>query len=183
MYTTEQSCEQGDSPPFTDRPPALAVQPQNIPEVLQAIPNWVCWRYVDRGAKWTKVPHRCGGQSASTADPATWTTFERVANAYTNGGFDGVGFMLDGAPVTPHGLVIAGVDLDHVTDSQATRDRARHLIGEFRSYAEWFPSGRGIRIFCLAAPLRTGVNRDGVELYTSGRYLTVTGHRLEADDV
>jgi primase-polymerase (primpol)-like protein len=46
------------------------------------------------------------------------------------------------------------------------------------TYAEWSPSGEGIRIFCRAKPMAAGVNVDGVEVYTSGRYLTVTGHVL-----
>ncbi len=151
--------------------------------MLKGIPSWVCWGYVGKHGRWTKVPRTVGGHPASSTDPATWTTFDRAVGAYAMGGFDGIGFVLDAKPITPDGLVIAGVDLDHVTASEANRDRARRLIGAFRSYAEWSPSGRGIRIFCLAKPLQTGINRDGVELYTAGRYLTVTGHRLGAEDV
>jgi len=156
--------------------PYLKVQCEPIPAFLKAIPNWVCW-----GAG--KVPKTIWGRNASSTDPATWTTFQATLAAYERGGFHGIGFVLDGTPATPDGMVIAAVDLDHITDDESRRTRARDLIEEFQSYAEWSPSGTGVHIFCLAHPLRSGINQDGVELYTSGRFLTVTGHAIGVGDV
>ena len=166
------------------RPSPLPVRPDGIPSFLKETPKWVCWRYElpERRTKWTKRLKTTRGGNASTADPATWTTFDRAAGAYTAGGFDGIGIVFDGVPVDVRGLVLAGVDLDHVTDTQAGRDRANRILSEFKSYAEWSPGGTGVHIYCLALPLGAGVNRDGVELYTSGRFFTVTGHAVEAGD-
>ncbi|MDO8910697.1 MAG: hypothetical protein Q8N10_00965 [Phenylobacterium sp.] len=122
------------------------------------------------------------GRAANVSDPSTWSAFEAALSAYTAGGFAGVGFVLDGKPVTDDGLVVAGVDLDKVDDSQEASDRACDIVRDFDAYTERSPSGHGLRIFCLAKPLAVGVSRDGIELYTSGRYLTVTGHVLEDHD-
>lgn len=159
------------------RPTALSVMLNNIPAMLTEYDAWVCWRYIQKGAKWTKVPFQPGGQRASATDHATWSNFDAVAAAYQRGGFDGIGFVLDGSEVC-NGLVVAGVDLDHVTADATRWDRAQQIVTEFGSYAEWSPSRKGLRIFCLARPLAKGVSQDGVELYTAGRYLTVTGHVL-----
>jgi putative DNA primase/helicase len=48
------------------------------------------------------------------------------------------------------------------------------------SYTEFSPSGEGVRIF-VRGSLPSGIagkKRGNIEAYSSGRYLTVTGHRL-----
>ncbi|WP_188904020.1 hypothetical protein [Caldovatus sediminis] len=65
-----------------------------------------------------------------------------------------------------------------MTGSPEREVGARQIVAAFGSYAEWSPSGEGVRIFCLARPLARAVTGDGIELYTAGRYLTVTGHVL-----
>ena len=47
-------------------------------------------------------------------------------------------------------------------------------------YTEWSPGGDGLRMFCLAQPMDREVVAEGVELYTSRRFLTVTGVRYVA---
>lgn len=158
-----------------ERPRALSVQAGNIPDMLKQQHAWVCWRYVWDGTKWRKVPFQPDRRPASSTDPATWSSFDVVMSAYGRGKFDGIGFALDGRP-DDTGLVLAGVDLDDVTDSPERMEWARQIVAEFGSYTEWSPSGEGLRIFGFAKPLPRGINRDGIELYTSGRYLTVTGH-------
>ena len=172
---------QGDQAP--PRPSYLSVVADGVPPTLAAIPNWVTWQCQLRHDRWTKRLTTAAGGSASVTDRSTWTSFDRAIAAYLRGGFAGVGWVLDGQPVTPDGLVVAGVDLDHVTDDAGRRVRARRIIDELQSYAEWSPSGTGVRIFCLAQPLQHGINRAGVELYTSKRFLTVTGRRLGVGDV
>jgi primase-polymerase (primpol)-like protein len=141
------------------------------------------WRLRPIGARWTKVPLKTDGTPASTTDRATWTTFDQVIACYGRGGFDGIGVVLDGEPLTEDGLVLAAIDLDHVNDSSEVSARAASIVEEFGSYTETSPSGNGLRIFCLARPLRSGINGGGVEVYTNKRFLTVTGHVMEATDV
>lgn len=171
-------------PMGADRPSALLVRPGNIPAQLRETPNWVCWRYLEREGKWTKRPVRPNGSSASSTDPATWSPFADVARAYERGSFDGIGIVLDGRQVDDTGLVLAGVDIDKVDLDEERTNRAREIVRNFApTYTERSPSGRGIRIFCFAVPLEKGVSFDGVEAYTTGRFLTVTGQPYGEPDV
>jgi hypothetical protein len=50
------------------KPEALPVLFDNIPQTLRDIPQWVCWRYEERGGKWTKPPYQPGGSYAKSTD-------------------------------------------------------------------------------------------------------------------
>lgn len=161
------------------RPTALKVQRQNIPEYLVARAQWVLWRYVLKGKRWAKVPCQPNGRNASSTDPATWSTFDAVWRTYQAGGYDGIGFALNGA-LDDNGLTIAGVDIDGVKGDPEREARAHEIIAALNSYTEVSPSGAGYRIFTLAHPLARSVNHDGLEFYAGpGRYLSVTGHIVE----
>ena len=43
------------------KPIALRLSPDNIPQELQALPQWIVWRYVHKDGKWTKPPFRADG--------------------------------------------------------------------------------------------------------------------------
>jgi primase-polymerase (primpol)-like protein len=73
---------------------------------------------------------------------------------------------------------IVGIDLDHCRDPKTGKIEpwAQDIIETVDSYTELSPSGTGIRIF-VTANFRSSINRKGgVEIYSTGRYLTVTGH-------
>jgi hypothetical protein len=135
-----------------------------IPEDLKQDDSWVLWRYVLRDGKWTKEPYQANRRRAKTNDPQTWTTFERAVEAYEQDDFfDGIGFVFhDGNP-------FAGADRDGVTE-----DQAQEWMDRFDSYAERSPSGDGFHII-IKAKLPEGTKRDAGELYSSGRFFTVTG--------
>src|SRR5215216_7267189 len=63
----------------------------------------------------------------------------------------------------------AGADIDDVTEEQAQR-----WIDRFDSYTERSPSANGFHIICKAE-VPKGTNRDEGELYSSGRFFTMTG--------
>jgi putative DNA primase/helicase len=84
----------------------------------------------------------------------------------------GIGLML--------GDGIVGIDLDHVRDAAtgALEAWASEIVDEIRSYTEASPSGTGVHILCLGK-LPAGRRRKGqVEIYSDGRYFTVTGRPL-----
>ena len=47
-----------------------------IPSELKALNQWVCWKPVDKGGpKPTKLPVSPLGTTASTTNPASWSSF------------------------------------------------------------------------------------------------------------
>jgi len=160
------------------RPTPLAVRLENIPESLSRLNQWVLWRYFSKNEKWTKVPFQTNGKTASSSDRKTWNSFDAVVKTYKIGGYDGIGIALDGL-TDEHGLTLAAVDIDKAVGNPQRDQLAKGIIKKINSYTELSPSGVGYRIFLRARPLRSGINSNGVELYTSGRYLTVTGHVLD----
>jgi len=66
-----------------------------IPADLRAYPQWVTWRFEDRGGtKLAKVPFSPrNSQAASVTDATTWASFGESIAAFDNGGFDGIGFV------------------------------------------------------------------------------------------
>lgn len=152
-----------------------------LPTILVATPNWVCWRRETRNEKETKVPYRVGGELASVTDPRTWSTFAAVRKAAAAGGFDGIGFVLT------EELGLVGLDLDKCippgadphSGADGMEEWAFNVIRRFATYTEVSPSGTGLRLW-LKGSLPPGRRRSGqFEIYSSGRYLTVTGNRLQ----
>lgn len=134
-----------------------------VPDELKAEASWVLWRYEHRDGKPTKAPRQTNGRRADSTKPETWTTFAAAVAAYVRGRFDGIGFVF--RPDNPY----CGADID-----DATEEEARRWLERFDSYAERSPSGNGLHIICKAE-VPKGTNRDEGELYSSGRFFTVTG--------
>jgi len=172
-----------DRPP---RPDPLAVKPDAIPDTLTERESWVCWRYnfdTDRD-EWTKVPvdAQTGGFAKST-DSDTWVSFaEALAYHERNGtDTDGVGFIVHDEDM------VLGLDLDDCRDA-TTGDLepwAEDVLDDVPTYAEVSPSGTGLRLFGLGFVPDGGTRADAgdgeghIEMYDTGRYLTVTGHHIE----
>lgn len=171
---------------MSDRPEALTFKPGAVPDKLRDRDNWVAWRHEWKSGRegWTKIPiDATTGDFGSPTDPRTWSSFERALDYHDDPATDtdGVGFV-----VSDSGAV-CGIDLDDCRDP-ATGDIdpwARDLLEAVPTYAEVSPSGTGLRAFGLGF-VPDGGNRgdiDGaeghLEIYDTGRYLTVTGHAVE----
>jgi hypothetical protein len=144
-----------------------------IPAELKVFTRWVNWRSVVRDGKPTKVPldPKTGGR-ASCSDPATWGTYEQALARFARGGIDGVGFQL-GSPY-------CGIDLDLCRD-RATGDiepRAQEVINRLDSYTEISPSGTGVHVLVKGSLPPRGRRKGHVEIYSGGRFLTVTGDHV-----
>ena len=174
------------------RPQPLEFDPDTVPEKLRDREQWVAWRYswdTDRD-EWTKVPIDANtGDFASSTDPEKWSSFVDASRYHADSATDtdGVGFV-----VTDDDLFV-GLDLDDCRDPETgdVEEWAREIVDDADTYAEWSPSGTGARAFG-AGFMPDGKTRsdiDGaeghIEMYESGRYLTVTGHKIDtaADDV
>ena len=162
------------------KPTPISPKFPNFPAGLRSLPNWVLWRYLppkSDGGKWRKVPFQPNGKPASTTDRSTWSRFEACCGAYARGGFDGVGFVFDGA-IGADGLCYCGVDLDSCYDGKNVQSLAQSRIKRLNTYTECSVSGTGYPLHCPCQALERIVKFDGVEIYTNARYFTFTGHSL-----
>jgi len=173
----------GDRPA---RPDPLAFDHTTVPDKLRSRDAWVCWRYkyvADR-EEWTKVPvDASGGGFASSTDPATWSTFTAAVEYHEEPATDtdGVGFVVHDEDM------VVGLDLDDCRDP-ATGDVdawAADVLDAVDTYAEVSPSGTGLRLFGFGFVPDGGTRGDAgdhgghIEMYETGRYLTVTGATVE----
>lgn len=160
-----------------ERTRVIAADSHAIPRALRIVPSWVVWRYETRDGKRTKVPYSPhDGKNASSTDAATWGTFkEALAFHQDNDWTDGIGIV-----VTDEDDFV-GVDLDHCRDKAtgAIEPWAQTIVDTLRSYTEITPSDEGLRVFVRGKLPPAGRKRNNVELYETGRYLTVTGRHLE----
>lgn len=180
-----------------------SVPPKCIPPVFERMPpelkllkNWVLWALVWNGSKWTKRPIQISGYGASTTKSKHWSSFGDVKQAYelaVQRGYmelrekgkpvqrvpiGGVGFVFDGHP-DADGLVFAGVDFDKVISGVDIASLAEERIRRLGSYTERSVSGGGLHVIVKARPLASGIAHGGVEMYTSGRFFTMTGRAPE----
>ena len=149
----------------------LPVRTESIPEELKARPQWVVWKAV--GDKLDKVPYSAWtGRKASSTDLMTWSTFEEALKAYESGEYAGLGFVFSsGDPYT-------GIDLDDCVDEDGQIALWAHeIVRYFNSYTELSATGTGLHIIVRGdVPNR---RKGSVEVYSSKRFFTVTGHIVE----
>jgi hypothetical protein len=156
---------------------------ENIPDEMKAYDQWVVWKYEQRDgvSKPTKVPY-CPrwATKAAVDNPRTWGSFVDALQAYSTGKVDGIGFVLTAED--PFGFV----DLDNAwqknengvplhDDPQAVHNVQLKIFNGFDSYAERSPSGEGLHIICKTPNVPNGRKRSSVEVYTSKRFMTMTG--------
>ena len=169
------------------RPIAPAPNLDAIPAELKALPQWVCWAYELKGAKWTKVPRRATQGNASTTDRTSWSTFEKATAAYRQRSqrtdrdrLDGIGFVF--SPDDP----FVGIDLDYCLDDQGgSVEWAKPFLVRLYTYGEVSPSGRGIKYIARGKLPGEGHKRNGfgdgtgaVEMYDHARFFTITGNHV-----
>jgi uncharacterized protein DUF5906 len=169
---------------------------ERMPAELIQRPNWVLWVPIWNGSKWTKRPIQVSGFGASTTNSKHWSSFDDVKKEYDRAfqrGYielrgrgkpiqqipiGGVGFVFDGQP-DQDGLVFAGVDFDKVVTGADIASLAEERIRRLGSYTEPSVSRSGLHVIVKARPLQGGIAHNGVEMYTKGRFFTMTGRAPE----
>ena len=145
----------------------------NLPYILVALPQWVNYRLeLKADGSTTKIPYRADGRGkASSTDHDTWRDFESAQRAVTERGFDGIGFVF----TLDSGIV--GIDLDHCIDMETGEIAlwAQDIVSRLDSYTELSPSKTGLHIYCTGVLPAGRRRKDGIEMYDSGRFFTVTG--------
>ncbi len=147
----------------------------NVPALLKSFNRWIGWKSELRDGKPTKVPYDVEtGNRASSTDERTWTNFRRAVSNVENNleKYDGVGFVFNS-----DGIV--GVDLDKcIGEDGVVESWALDIVHELDSYTEISPGGRGLHIFVIGNIPSGGNRRGRCEIYSRGRYFTITGNLL-----
>jgi putative DNA primase/helicase len=145
-----------------------------IPAELKKLPRWVNWQFEERDGKSTKIPLDPNiGQLASCSERDTWGTYADALARFNSDSVDGIGFQLGDSYV--------GIDLDDCRDP-GTGDIepwTQKIIASLNSYTEVSPSGTGIHILAKGTLPPGGRKKGPVEIYSDGRYFTVTGSHLD----
>lgn len=155
---------------------------ERFPAELTALSQWVVWKEEKRKGKLTKVPYNARtGAKASSSDPTSWSDFPTAIAPLSarDGGYRGVGFVFsEKDPYT-------GVDLDKCRNAETGEidTWALDITNELDSYTEISPSGTGLHVFIRGqipegARKKKACHGGAVEMYSSGRYFTVTGKHL-----
>lgn len=164
-----------------ERSEIVSVNAPLIPQALKDARRWAIWKAEpksdgDGTTKLDKVPY-CSLQpfvKSKSTDPSSWSDFDGAYSAYLDRertGADGLLFAL--------GDGFAGGDIDDAVDPTTgePNERVRLIIGNIDSYAERSVSGRGVRFFAFG-PEAKGIKVGNQELYSRGRFMTVTGQHI-----
>ncbi len=158
-----------------------------VPEPLREMPAWLVWRFEQFTGepKPRKIPYwadgtRRHGQQGAPSDRARLTTFAEARDAAVRGSYDGVGF----APLPDFGYTF--LDFDKCVDA------AGHMPAEVeaivgRTYAEYSPSGTGVRAV-LKGDLgnhKSHATEDqyGFETFSTSGFVTFTGNILPGCEI
>lgn len=156
----------------------LSVNVEAIPQALKDVSQWVLWRAEPSEKKsgaLDKVPYRVNqpGVHASSTNAATWADYERAHEIYSTiqPPVDGLMFAC--------GNGIGAIDIDGCINLETGEidKSALEIIAAVDSYTEKSVSGRGIRIFARL-PEAKGCRGHNVEIYTTKRFMTVTGQHV-----
>ena len=176
-------------------PLVLKVQPKNIPPLLKNTDRWSLWcRGKDKpGGRYGKFPiHPETGIKTDPHNPDAWRSLDESLRIYKFGQIRttkvaGITFDLPAKPEpicyrqdgTP--LYLIGLDFDLCVDDAdgkpVVTDEVQNILTTLGSpYYEISPSGTGIRAFVTYPKPLKGGNKDQREMYSRGRFFTITGH-------
>lgn len=148
-----------------------SVKPESFPALqeLAALPHWVCWRWPQKAP----INPRTGA-GAQSDNPETWTSFQQAQQQAEVAGYDGVGVVFTAD------MDMTGIDFDDCIRPDGTTDpQVERLILSLDSFTYRTPSDQGWRVLVrgsVAEALVADKFVDRVEVYSSGRYFTVTPH-------
>lgn len=153
----------------------------NIPEELRRLKQWVC---VTANSK---VPMQALTYfSASSTNPATWSTFEDAVLSVKLGLHDYIGFVFN-----DNGIV--GIDLDDAVGYEevlhlgqligehvrTVSSLASEILNRCDTYTEVSKSGTGLHLFVKGdIPFKGKNNLTGLEVYKTARFFIMTGDTL-----
>lgn len=148
---------------------------RNVPRALLDLPVWLL-HTADKVPKYIDGRRR-QGKLDSPEDRAKLVTFEEAAKAsLVVHDVAGLGIAL--GPVAGTDIILAGIDLDHCYRNGELDGRAQEILTAAYTYAERSPSGQGLHVLGLGDIGTT--KTQGLEIYSRGRFFTVTGDAFDA---
>jgi putative DNA primase/helicase len=155
-----------------------------IPDELISGRHCGGWRYELVNDRWTKRPRKSDGSWASSTDPATWSSFTDIQDAYysTSDGrapLDGFGIFLHQQIDACLHKPFIGWDFDHCVDpatGNITDPLVAAWISLFASYTEYSPSHAGLRCFTFGKLPDLHRRLGTYECYSENRFISVTGN-------
>ncbi|MDX1934160.1 MAG: hypothetical protein SFU56_16285 [Capsulimonadales bacterium] len=162
-------------------PSALPVHVSEIPASLRNLAQWIVWEadWYEEGSfgggrRLRMVPcHPKTGLPVSTVSVSERFDFDTVLTAYTEGRFDGIGFLLtekDPVVAIRIGDALSGDGLPRLDDARALR-----LLD---GYSERSPDGLGLTILVHGHLPPGGCRRELIELAETETFIPITGWRL-----
>lgn len=140
-----------------------------IPKELRKLKRWVCC------SSDSKIPMQATClKAAASNNPDTWSEYEVAAEAVANGIYSYLGFVFS----EQDGYV--GIDIDAGRNELGLlNELSLDVIRHCKSYTESSKSGRGVHVYLKGKlPFKGRNNRDGIEIYSTGRYFIVTGRQI-----
>lgn len=150
-----------------------------FPDSLVRLPIWILWKLEsDQKGRVTKVLYsgNYNGRASST-NPNTWTTFDRVVKKLEQTGeeFNGIGICVSEA----NRLLF--IDVDHcINEEGIVNEVGTDIINHMRDqFIEVSQSGSGLHILALGEIPKSFKNsKNGVEMYNKGRFIAMTGRAI-----
>jgi hypothetical protein len=175
MSLINQNAQPFDGENFNDvlgqtTPETITDPIPNFPAELKALPIWLVWKKEVRDGRMNKTPFN-PTNGRRTNDSTQGLSFDvAVANLR---GYDGLGIYIE------DGLIAVDLDNCIVQGPEPIKPYAMEIVKKLNSYSEVSVSGKGIHVLIRGKKPGDICRRAGVELYSHGRFLAVTGHRLE----
>lgn len=154
-----------------------------IPDVMKSYKQWMVGTKNEKGEY--KVPSYWHSQygviKGDPTNPACYMTYEDAMSLA--GAYDlSVGFALtENDPFAVIDLDVKDSDNEpsnpHLWTTPEQLRRFEHIIATFDSYSEVSSSGKGVHII-VYGNTESGVKRDGVEVYSKGRFIVCTGNSM-----
>lgn len=155
------------------------LQLNNIPQELKSYPQWVLWKYKPtKSGKPTKPPYspKTGNLvSHHPKDRELWGSYDETVEVFEQGGYEGLGFVLT------KNDPFCVIDIDSVKDSDHLAFQ-NEIWGKTNSFSESSPSKKGAHIW-LKGSIPQGRKRYSTEIYSTLRYITVTGDVIKGVEI
>lgn len=162
---------------------------EQLPQWIKDNANVCLWKYEQRKGqeKPAKVPYQATGFRARSNDASTFTTFDKALGALKSGtDYAGLGLGVFGE--------LVAIDKDSCVNKDGSLDdMAQDIIAIMNGYTEYSPSGKGIRILCLAKDFTYDKTRYlimnqklGLEIYVAcatNKFVTLTGHVIQQGEI